>query len=260
MFPPPYVGLYPADFLADVVDLGNTELGIYWRLTLLYYQARRPLPRDRDKLTRMALALTPEEVRALDYVLERYFVAGTDSQGGDSVMVWRHERIDREIQAAQTRWDKASEHARQAANARWNARALPQQCPSNANQNQNQKKIKTNTHAGEVSPETPRTDVPYAKIISLYHETLPELRTWQKLTEARRRSMHARWKSGDLPTLEAWKAYFLQVRRSPFLMGRYTPATGQAFQADLEWLFKGGNFAKVQEGKYLERKSNMPAL
>jgi len=59
----PYVALYPTDFLADVGHLGNTELGIYTRLLLVYYRDARPLPYDTDKLRRIAMTFSPEESR-----------------------------------------------------------------------------------------------------------------------------------------------------------------------------------------------------
>ncbi len=136
---PPYVALYPSDFLADITSLGNTELGIYWRLLLVYYQTREPLPQDRDKLIRTAMAFIPEEIRALDYVLEQFFVAGL--HGPDKTRVYRHARADREIEAASTRWNAAHERAVNAAKTRWNAQAMlkhkHKQSLSNANQNQN---------------------------------------------------------------------------------------------------------------------------
>ena len=102
---PPYIALYAADFLADVTTLGNTELGIYWRLLLVYYQTREPLPQDRDKLIRTAMAFTPEETRALDYVIEQYFTGGVF--GPDNRRVYRHARADREIAKATGRWEAA---------------------------------------------------------------------------------------------------------------------------------------------------------
>ena len=154
---PPYIALYPADFLADISSLGNTELGIYWRLLLVYYQTRQSLPQDRDKLIRIAMAFSPEEIRALDFVLAEYFVSGVDDSP-DKNKVYRHTRADREIDAASSRWLAAHNRAKAGAEARWNAQAMLKHSSSNANYNQNynhnQNPKKT---LGEVSPSTPLT-------------------------------------------------------------------------------------------------------
>lgn len=93
----PYFALYPVDFLADVGHLGNTELGIYWRLLLVYYRDGRPLPCDPDRLRRIAMAFSPEECRILDAVVSEFFVMSTEPDG---TRVWRNRRADREIERA----------------------------------------------------------------------------------------------------------------------------------------------------------------
>lgn len=100
--PAPYFALYPTDFLADVGHLGNTELGIYWRLLLVYYRDGRPLPLDTDRLRRIAMTFSPEECRALDSVVAEFFTLSTEPDG---TRVWRHKRADREIERAQSYMD-----------------------------------------------------------------------------------------------------------------------------------------------------------
>jgi uncharacterized protein YdaU (DUF1376 family) len=127
----PWISLYPADFLADIGHLGNTELGIYWRLLLVYYRDGKPLPADTDRLRRLAMCFSPEEFRALESVVAEFFrVDSTD----DGRRVWRHARADREMAAAEGRHAAASAKASAAAAARWakapgNAPSIP---PSNA--------------------------------------------------------------------------------------------------------------------------------
>jgi uncharacterized protein YdaU (DUF1376 family) len=93
----PYFALYPVDFLADVGHLGNTELGIYWRLLLVYYRDGKPLPCDTDRLRRIAMSFSPEENRCLDAVVSEFFVMTTEPDG---TRVWRNRRADREIERA----------------------------------------------------------------------------------------------------------------------------------------------------------------
>lgn len=95
----PYFALYPVDFLADVGHLGNTELGIYWRLLLVYYRDGRPLPCDNDRLRRIAMTFSPEEFRCLDAIVSEFFVLTTEPDG---TRVWRNRRADHEINRATT--------------------------------------------------------------------------------------------------------------------------------------------------------------
>lgn len=92
--------------------------------------------------------------------------------------------------------------------------------------------------------------IPVQQIVDLYHELLPSLSRVDKITSARRASCQQRWRD-DLPTLDAWRNYFQDVAKSPFLLGRGPPrSNGKPWRADFEWLCKEGNFAKVLEGKY----------
>lgn len=92
--------------------------------------------------------------------------------------------------------------------------------------------------------------VPVQAIVDLYHKTLPELPCVQKLTPTRRGYIQQRWRE-DLPDLDHWRNYFDYVRQSDFLMGKRPGGGEQApFLADLQWLTKAENYAKIAEGKY----------
>ena len=96
-----------------------------------------------------------------------------------------------------------------------------------------------------------RAPCPVRRIVDLYHESLPKLPKVEKITEARAGNIRARWRE-DLPTLDAWKNYFEDVSRSKFLTGQTDAGPGKSrpFVADLEWITKAGNFAKIAEGRY----------
>lgn len=98
----------------------------------------------------------------------------------------------------------------------------------------------------------PQADrVPYERIVDLYHEILPMLPRVAALTDKRKSHIRARWKSGELPDLDTWRAYFTDVSRSDFLCGRAQPAPGRrVFFADIDWLTNQANLVKFQEGKY----------
>ena len=95
-----------------------------------------------------------------------------------------------------------------------------------------------------------KNEIPYEKIVALYHETLPELSKVAKLTKQRHGYIRQRWLE-DLPDLTAWKEYFGVVRKSKFLMGKANGSGGRPpFRADLTWLCRPENIVKVIEGKY----------
>ena len=94
---------------------------------------------------------------------------------------------------------------------------------------------------------------PYQVIVDLYHEVLPELRICRVLNDTRKGYIRQRWASKPGADLAKWRAYFEYVRASPFLLGQKPGRAGRPpFEADLEWLTRPNNYAKVIEGKYLE--------
>lgn len=105
--------------------------------------------------------------------------------------------------------------------------------------------------SNEVSVSTKRADAPVSEIVKIYHELLPELPKLRKLTTARRAQIAQRWRE-DLTDLDDWRKYFSDfVKPSDFLMGRAKPNNGhKLFRADLSWITKAENFAKIIEGKY----------
>ena len=94
-------------------------------------------------------------------------------------------------------------------------------------------------------------DVPFTKILNIYHQTLcPPLPRVEKLTQARKGYIRQRYRE-DLTELDHWQNFFNYVKQSPFLMGQTEPLNGRrVFRADLEWLVKPSNFAKIAEEKY----------
>lgn len=99
-------------------------------------------------------------------------------------------------------------------------------------------------------PPASSADCPAQRIVDLYHEKLPELPRCEKLTPMRRGYLRQRWRE-DLETLDDWVAFFADVRKSDFLMGKRPGRDGRPpFRADLEWLTRPANYAKFIEGKY----------
>jgi len=105
------------------------------------------------------------------------------------------------------------------------------------------------------SEKPKRQIVPYQKITDLYHEVLPELSKVIDLGSKRKGYISARWRSGQLPNLDTWKAYFEYVRQSEFLLGHSDPGpNNKHFKCDLEWITKESNYHKITECKYHDPK------
>ena len=112
---------------------------------------------------------------------------------------------------------------------------------------------------GEPEPKIP--DCQHSEVISLYHQHLPTLRKVEVWNAARQGYLRQRWrevatelaqtKQIDVNDVLAWWAdFFKHIAQSKFLTGRVNSKDGRAFAADLEWILKPSNFAKIIEGKY----------
>ena len=102
---------------------------------------------------------------------------------------------------------------------------------------------------------------PQEKLVELYHERLPGLptvRSWN--TATRKQNMAARWREmsqrqefqSEQEGLDFFRSFFDFVGRSPFLMGQVQTnnSNSRPWRADLPWLMKAENFAKVIDRKY----------
>ena len=102
-------------------------------------------------------------------------------------------------------------------------------------------------------PKKPPLICPVEQIVKAYSAILPGLLPVQRITDARKKAVQARWREDkERQCLAWWNDYFERVRASDFLMGRCPPTQGRAtaWQADFDWLLKPGNMQKVIEGKY----------
>ena len=100
-----FVQFHIGDWDSSTRLLSPTEKGIYIDLLFLYYSLERPLMRS--ECERIARAYADSERRAMEYVLERFFMAEGDS--------YRHLRCDQEIEATRAKSEKAAASAK----ARW---------------------------------------------------------------------------------------------------------------------------------------------
>jgi len=122
----PWVRFFWSDYNADTAHLDLMQLGAYQRLMGYIYQRRQPLPGDVDKVYRIAHATSAMEQTAVRDVLVEFFMQDEDPERGP---IFRHLRIERELERAEEFSDMAKERARKAAKARWGSSS---NAPSNA--------------------------------------------------------------------------------------------------------------------------------
>ena len=118
---------------------------------------------------------------------------------------------------------------------------------------------KTETYICPPSGELPSCN--HQGVIDLYHKHLPTLRRIEVWNETRKGYLRQRWrevadelaKTKEIQSSDilGWFAEFFEhIGTSKFLTGRVNDKSGRSFVADLEWILKPSNFAKIVEGKY----------
>lgn len=109
---------------------------------------------------------------------------------------------------------------------------------------------------GDESPTIGSVEViikscPHQEIILIYHDMLPELNQIKIWDDTAKKYLKTRWREDpERQFLSWWKAFFIYVKESPFLMGH----NDRGWQADLRWLVKPTNFAKVMNGNFHQNK------
>jgi len=245
------------DYKSHTHHLSMIEDLAFRRLLDHYYLHEVPI-KQRDIARQIGMRDNEQEVLA---VLNEFFISTKDG--------FINPRADTEI----SKYRKFSEDGKKGAAMRWHkgsngeANSPPNATPIATN---NQEPI-TNNHIntyicppdGEPDPATikklPECD--HKAVIELYHQNLPTMRRVEVWNETRAGYLRQRWREvaaelAQEKAIEAadvlnwWAEFFQSVGKSRFLTGRVNGKDGRAFVADLEWLIKPSNFAKIVEGKY----------
>jgi uncharacterized protein YdaU (DUF1376 family) len=100
---------------------------------------------------------------------------------------------------------------------------------------------------------------PQKEIIALYHEHLPLCPHVREWNDTRQKYLKTRWREKAIERhwtskaqgLEMFAKLFDFIAESKFLTGQAAPKPGQPpFMADLEWIVRPNNWAKIIEGRY----------
>jgi uncharacterized protein YdaU (DUF1376 family) len=251
--------LYARDWLTGTRLMTPSERGIYMDL-LCYQWELGALPADPEDLALLIGCRLEEFKRAWLKVAPKFQTV--DGQLSNV-------RLESERRKAEAQRARRRAGAEETNRKRWASESLSD-APSDSLSD-------APSESPSVSPPTPtptptptssdspknlsRTGARYAAlplhtaIVALYHELLPAMPKVKVWTDRRRKSLDARirervseGKPADQP--QYWRGFFEQVAASEFLTGR----TG-TWQADLEWLIRPENFAKVIEGRYANRST-----
>ena len=136
--------------------------------------------------------------------------------------------------------------------------------PKNKNKKEEENttlRVDVASEADDASPDTCAgvAPCPHREIIAAYHAELPTLAKVKIWEGTRQKNLQARWRScwerGKYATtvdgIAYWRRLFRFIHdKCPFLMGEVTSRDGKTWRADLGWLVKPENFAKLIEGKY----------
>lgn len=102
----------------------------------------------------------------------------------------------------------------------------------------------SNINITTTGEKTARFSVPYEKIKNLYNEICVSFPRCTKLSEARKKAIHARFSSGM--TEEDFRTLFEKAEASAFLKGK----NDKHWQASFDWLICDANMTKTIDGNY----------
>lgn len=120
--------------------------------------------------------------------------------------------------------------------------------------NLKEKTLSDESDDGQPEPPQPKTPpCPYADIVALWNEKMPELPQVKKMGDPLKKKIRARW-NGDkeAQTMGFWAGFLDYIRESDFLMGR----TEKPFRASLDWICGPENWGKVYNGNYENPKAH----
>ena len=240
------------DYLSHTKHLDVMEDLAYRRLLDLYYLHERPLNSGIASVARQ-IGMRDQETE-VKTVLEEFFHLSDDG--------WINQRADKEIKHFHSKIDQASRAGKASAERRMSARSTDVQLTNKQEPiTNNQLKTYVCPPDGEPDPPKKLPGCDHKAVIELYHQNLPTMRRVEVWNETRAGYLRQRWREVAAELAQAqditasdvlnwWGEFFQSVGKSRFLTGRVNSKDGRAFVADLEWILKPSNFAKIVEGKY----------
>jgi uncharacterized protein YdaU (DUF1376 family) len=243
-----YFNFHIGDYKSHTSHLSILEDIAFRRLLDYYYLHEKPI-KQRDIARQIGMREHEQDVLT---VLNEFFLSTDEG--------FVNPRADKEI----AKFKEFAEAGKRGAAKRWGtngeANSPPNPTPIATN---NQEPITIN-HKPDIDICPPSGGLPncdHEKVIALYHQHLPTLRKVEVWNDARKGYLRQRWrevaeelakeKQVQVSDILTWfTEFFVHIGTSKFLTGRVNSKDGRPFLADLEWILKPSNFAKIIEGKY----------
>jgi len=243
------------DYKAATGHLSNDEDLAYRRLLDMYYDTEYKIPLDTQWVARR-IRMEPKVVQD---VLSDMFEHHEDG--------WFHARCKDVIDAYHAMAEKNRANGRlggRKKNPVGNPVASDTQPIVKATINDKpitNNQVNTNICPPDGEPDQKLPDCKHSEVIALYHQYLPTLRKVEVWNAVRQGYLRQRWREVAIElsqnktiqhddVLNWWTDFFKHIESSKFLTGKVNSKDGRAFTADLEWILKPSNFAKIVEGKY----------
>ena len=254
-----------ADYRKDTVHLSTLEHGIYRQLIDWYYLDEKPIPEETQVVARRLRLGSEMDMHSLKMVLSDFFSLTKNG--------YVHKRIEVEIKDYHENSEKNKNNGKLGGRPKKTQSVIsgnPNDSQNNPNHKLINQELSITVSKDTVSPPTGEPDekqslkiigCDHKGVLSLYHTTLPNLPHIEIWNDTRAGYLRQRWRevaidlSKNGPVTHAdmlawWKQFFEHIRSSKFLTGKTQSKDKPPFLADLEWIIKPTNFAKIIEGKY----------
>jgi len=243
-----YFNFHIGDYKSHTSHLSILEDIAFRRLLDYYYLHEKPI-KQRDIARQIGMREHEQDVLT---VLNEFFLSTDDG--------FVNPRADKEI----AKFKEFAEAGKRGAAKRWGTNGEANSPPNPTLIATNNQEPITINHKPVIDICPPSGGLPncdHEKVIALYHQHLPTLRRVEVWNETRKGYLRQRWrevaeelaKQKDIQVSDilAWfTEFFVHIGTSKFLTGRVNSKDGRPFIADLEWILKPSNFAKIVEGKY----------
>jgi uncharacterized protein YdaU (DUF1376 family) len=240
------------DYQSHTAHLEPLEDLAYRRMLDWCYLHEKPLPFEANEIAR--IIRMRDDAAIVRDVLNEFF-----SRYGEG---WVCDRVLIEIQHYKQKIEQASRAGKASAERRSIGRSTDVQLTNNQEPiTKNQLNINICPPDGELESAKKLPDCEHKGVIELYHQWLPTLRKVEVWNATRQGYLRQRWREvaeelaqdkqiETAHVLNWWGEFFQHIGKSKFLTGKVNSKDGRAFTADLEWILKPSNFAKIVEGKY----------
>ena len=240
------------DYQSHTAHLDPLEDLAYRRMLDWCYLHEKPLPFEANEIAR--IIRMRDDAAVVRDVLNEFF-----SRYGEG---WVCDRVLAEIQHYKQKIEQASRAGKASAERRSNALSTGVQLTNNQEPiTSNQLNTNICPPDGELESSKKLPDCEHKGVIELYHQWLPTLRKVEVWNATRQGYLRQRWREvaeelaqdkqiETAHVLNWWGEFFQHIGKSKFLTGKVNSKDGRAFTADLEWILKPSNFAKIVEGKY----------